>query len=163
MCNMAWLPQLCAFSGAFFGVSLNRLEACSVPLHVPHGVSNIFSGSMFTHVCCNCMIALALGLRPDGSRLLLSRPHGTPNRVGSQTFRVIFLSIGRHRTPRTIIFGFLDSSEWNIFLASNARLYLFLTCFSSSAVGTPRVAAVPAPDSPVESSEESDSDAESVC
>ena len=112
------------------------------------------------------MLSLSLGARADGSIVLLARPHGTPHRVGTLQFRVIFLTFGRHRVPRTCIFSFLTPLDWHRFISTNGRLFLFLTLFSSSAVATPRVAPSPAPESPVLSSagsdSETDSEAESV-
>ena len=108
------------------------------------------------------MLAVNIGARADGSTVLLARPHGAPHRVGSLQFRVIFLTFGRHRVPRTCIYSFLTPLDWHRFISTNGRLFLFLTVFTSSAVATPRVAQISAPASPVASSGDSDSDSDSV-
>ena len=141
------------FNSAVY-VCMFSLSLCRMVF--PVGSTNIFQNRDFhSHY-------FHFSARPDGSRVLLARPHGTPHRVGTLQFRVIFLTFGRHRVPRTCIFSFLHTLDWNRLISTNARLFLFLTCFTSSAVTTPRIEPVPAPVSPVASIAESDSDLDSV-
>ena len=131
------------------------------------GSTNLFSGvhAFSNNIQCFLqifMLALNIGARADGSTVLLARPHGAPHRVGSLQFRVIFLTFGRHRVPRTCIYSFLTTLDWHRFISTTGRLFLFLTVFTSSAVATPRVAQISAPASPVASFGDSDSDSDSV-
>ena len=153
--KIAWSALITYFCLRFFYHSKQFFQGSWVLLqwHVSMFISTV--------VFC-CMLSLRIGTRPDGSAVVLARPHGRPSRVGSLEFRAVFLTFGRHRTPRTCIFIFLYMLEWHSFISSNGRLYLFLTCFSSSAVTTPRVEPVPTQIASAPASEDSDSDAESV-
>ena len=83
--------------------------------------------------------------------------------VGSPAFRAVFISVGAARAPRTCIYRFLDSPDWICLQRTNARLFLFLAFSSSSAVGTPRTARVPLPQTAVEASDgSSDESSDSV-
>ena len=71
------------------------------------------------------MTSLALGTKADGSRVILTRPHGTAARVGSSLWRDVFFRFGRHRIPRTVIYVFLSPRDWYELQISNARVDLF--------------------------------------
>ena len=97
----------------------------------------LFMLSFFKFCFAFLMLSLNLGARPDGSRVLLTRPHGAPTRVGSQTFRVIFLTFGGHRTPRTCIFSFLSASDWHTFLSTRltvsfSDLFFFISSHNTT-------------------------------
>ena len=85
------------------------------------------------------MFSLVLGQRPDGSRIILARPHGRPLRVGTLQFRSIFLSFGNSSRVRTVVFQFLGSTAWFRLQASTSRLYLFFEYQPATVVQSPRV------------------------
>ena len=106
------------------------------------------------------MLSVVVGHRNDGSSVILGRPHGNASRVGSHSFRCVFLALGTQRLPRTLIYSFLHSTDWNNFRRTNARIFLFLVFSSSTAVASPRVALPPFQPSPVVSSDESEESTE---
>ena len=101
------------------------------------------------------MFSLVLGQRPDGSRIVLARPHGRPLRVGTLQFRNVFLTFGATSRVRTVVFQFLGPTQWYHFQASTSRLFLFFEFQPATVVQSPRVQAVAAPQ--VEPSDESSS------
>ena len=91
------------------------------------------------------MYAIIIGTRPDGSRVLLNRPHGTALRVGTPVFRAIFLSFGASRRIRTIIYTFVEPSEWYQLQIAHSRIFLFFDFQPPTVVLSPRVERVPLP------------------
>ena len=71
------------------------------------------------------MFALVLGQRPDGSRVLLARPHGRPLRVGTPAFRNLFLPFGSSSRVRTVVFQFVGPTDWYRLQATTDRLFFF--------------------------------------
>ena len=98
------------------------------------------------HFCF--MYAIIIGTRPDGSRVLLNRPHGTALRVGTPVFRAIFLSFGASRRIRTIIYTFVEPSEWYQLQIAHSCIFLFFDFQPPTVVLSPRVERVPLPASP---------------
>ena len=98
------------------------------------------------------MSSIFLGRRPDGSSLILARPHGTPARVGTVRFRSIFFALGPDRRIRSCILLHLGQLDWRHLRNSNARLLLLFEYSSASAVQSPQVQRVRAPGSPTVSS-----------
>ena len=98
------------------------------------------------HFCF--MYAIIIGTRPDGSRVLLNRPHGTALRVGTPVFRAILLSCGASRRIRTIIYTFVEPSEWYQLQIAHSRIFLFFDFQPPTVVLSPRVERVPLPASP---------------
>ena len=94
------------------------------------------------------MYAIIIGTRLDGSRVLLNRPHGTALRVGTPVFRAIFLSFGASRRIRTIIYTFVEPSEWYQLQIAHSRIVLFFDFQPPTVVLSPRVERVPLPASP---------------
>ena len=102
--------------------------------------------TMFRH--CILMFSIVIGQRPDGSRVLLNRPHGTAQRVGSPLFRALFLSFGGSNRIRTVIYTFAEPVDWFQLRVSHSRIYLFFTYRPPTVVPSPRVAVVARPASP---------------
>ena len=102
--------------------------------------------TMFRH--CFLMFSIVIGQRPDGSRVLLNRPHGTAQRVGSPLFRALFLSFGGSNRIRTVIYTFAEPVDWFQLRVSHSRIYLFFTYRPPTVVPSPRVAVVARPASP---------------
>ena len=100
----------------------------------------------------SCMSSIFLGRRPDGSSLILARPHGAPTRVGTVRFRSIFFALGPDRRIRSCILLHLGQLDWRHLRNSNARLLLLFEYSSASAVQSPQVQRVRAPGSPAVSS-----------
>ena len=98
------------------------------------------------------MSSIFLGRRPDGSSLILARPHGAPTRVGTVRFRSIFFALGPDRRIRSCILLHLGQLDWRHLRNSNARLLLLFEYSSASAVQSPQVQRVRAPGSPAVSS-----------
>ena len=95
------------------------------------------------------MFSLVIGQRADGSRVLLSRPHGTTQRIGIPPFRAVFLAFGNTNQIRTLIFQLVGPESWYQLQISNSRIFLFFSYQPATVVPSPRVQAVPRPVSPV--------------
>ena len=74
------------------------------------------------------MFSLMIGQRPDGSRVLLSRPHGTTQRVGTQAFRALFLSFGNSSRVRTVVYSFAGPVDWYHPQRTKSRLFVSACC-----------------------------------
>ena len=110
-------------------------------------INLFFTGTSFHGSCCfmstvttwfsvlMLLFHVFCGSRPDGSRVIPSRPHGAPLRVGSPTFRCIFLAFGSAGSSRTNTFTFVSRSNWCNLQIPTSRLYLFFalpTCISGA-------------------------------
>ena len=104
------------------------------------------------HFSLLCMSSIFLGRRPDGSSLILARPHGTPTRVGTALFRSVFFALGPDRRVRSCILIHLGPVDWRQLRNSNARLLLLFEYSSASSVQSPPVQRVQAPGTPAVSS-----------
>ena len=163
-----FLPGHVAFV-CFSMVFLHTPPALGASTRSQHGKQSCRNGnfrflsifSAFRHVklhsSCHffLMFSLVLGQRPDGSRIVLARPHGRPLRVGTLQFRNVFLTFGATSRVRTVVFQFLGPTQWYHFQASTSRLFLFFEFQPATVVQSPRVQAVAAPQ--VEPSDDSSS------
>ena len=101
-----------------------------------------------------CMSSVVLGARADGSKVILARPHGTTHRSGDPGFREIFFRA--RRSVRTVIYNYLGGASWLALKRSCARLFIWFSIQSVSAVTSPRVALPREDESSIEPSSESE-------
>ena len=149
-------PLECSGSNTSFSCRFPQCNFCFNICFYSTWSCSFFSGTFRSHYhvvdSSMSMISLVLGARADGSTIVLARPHGTPARVGSNLFREIFFR--GPRTLRTGIFVFLGSLDWHRLQSSCARLFLWFSFQSVSAVASPRVQQIADHESPVASSSE---------
>ena len=149
-----WVYLFWYFSFAFTKFLDIQQHASSFCLAVTRcvGSSQIDSNRFFTTVfpvsCIlltvhvhwgNNMFTIVIGSRPDGWRIILSRPHGTVLRVGTLPFRNIFLAFGPASSIRTNIYTFVDPVDWHPCKFSTSRVYLFWIYQPATVVPSPRV------------------------
>ena len=132
--------QCSAFTWVF---CISALSQLSPGLLVPWGFAFTVNFSQascyqqFQLISFCFMFSLVLGSRADGSRVILSRPHGSAERCGTWQFREVFFRGARQL--RTVIRSYLGSFYWYTLQSTNARLYLWFSIQSVTAVTSPRV------------------------
>ena len=145
----------------FFTILVFSLSCGFQPCFSPGGCVcfvHVFPACCHPSVCIHrhfsllCMSSIFLGRRPDGSSLILARPHGTPTRVGTALFRSVFFALGPDRRVRSCILIHLGPVDWRQLRNSNARLLLLFEYSSASSVQSPPVQRVQAPGTPAVSS-----------
>ena len=112
------------------------------------GVTDIFQAPISAHAAQNwfgfrfqlqiLLFYLDMASLVLGNRVVLARPAGIrATGAGSPLFRAVFMAFGAGRVPRTNLFQLVGAISWSSLQSSCARMYLFLTFSSATAVGTP--------------------------
>ena len=154
--SLQWCTLLLGRAVLSETANITKLLLLSAFFCFNHFVNIHAQSTMFRH--CFLMFSIVIGQRPDGSRVLLNRPHGTAQRVGSPLFRALFLSFGGSNRIRTVIYTFAEPVDWFQLRVSHSRIYLFFTYRPPTVVPSPRVAVVARPPAVTDSDSSAASD-----